>query len=100
MDAALFWKAAIFLAPTAVLLVVVVLLVTNARITVPVPALETMGAWWAHLFADEAAPPCPRCAKPARLLGRRGSVDWWYCPTCRTNPWHTAPPDASQRVAS
>lgn len=84
--------------PMAVLLVVLVLLLTNARVSCSLP--------WATALAEEirvlfsTAPDCPKCGRPGRQLGTTNHAVWWYCPQCLANPWSTTREPRDKAVAS
>ena len=79
----------------ALLLVVTILLILDARLTVSPRVIEGLVHAWQALFADETQ-PCPHCGADGRVLGTKGTTRWWYCPTCNGNPWreHAAPRQA------
>lgn len=70
----------------ALLLVVAILLILDARITVSTRVIDALVHLWASLFADPTQ-PCPHCGADGRVLGTKGTTRWWYCPTCNGNPW-------------
>ena len=79
----------------ALLLVVAIVLLLDARITVSTRVIDSIAAVWCAVFADDTA-ICPHCGANGRPLGQKGSTKWWYCPTCNGNPWreHAAPRQA------
>lgn len=84
--------------PMAVLLVVLVLLLTNARLSVSLAWATALAAELRRLFST--APECPKCGVPGRELGTTTHAIWWYCPRCMGNPWSTERHPSAKAVAS
>lgn len=74
--------------------VLIAVLITGGFRQNPVRFLRACWADLLAVLADE--PPCPRCGKPSKVLGRRAGEAWRYCEPCG----HTWPESATTKAVA